>query len=210
MYKALSGVILSGGKSKRMGVNKSLLKINGITSIERIALLMSEIFENTILITNEPELYKYLNLETYRDIEQGKGPLGGIHSGLIHCKTQKAFIISCDMSFMTKEMIKFIAEYKSDEKIIVPKADGFVQQLCGIYDKTNLSAIEEILKSEDNEELSTDVRHKRKCKVLTLIEMTNSKIIDIENEFQGYKGNEFFNMNTSEDYDFVVNSFRNS
>ena len=207
MYKVLSGIILSGGKSKRMGINKSLLKINGKTFIERLASLMSGIFERVILISNEPELYRFLGLEIFDDIYPDKGPLGGIHSGLINCQTDRAFLISCDMPFMTEEMINFIADYQCNEKIVVPKANGFIQQLCGVYGKAHIEDIEEILKSDKDQELRTDEQSKRKCKVLSLIEKTNARIIDIENEFPGYKGNEFFNMNTIDDYNYVVSVY---
>jgi molybdopterin-guanine dinucleotide biosynthesis protein A len=208
MYKVLSGIILSGGKSKRMVVNKSLLKINGKTFIERLTSLMTGIFEKVILIANEPELYRFLGLDTFKDIYPDIGPLGGIHSGLIHCPTYRAFVISCDMPFMTEEMIKFIADYQCNAKIVVPQADGFIQQLCGVYDKANIGDIEDILKSDEYEELRANEQSKRKCKVLSLIEKTGTEIIDIEREYPNYKGNEFFNMNTSEDYNNVISEFR--
>ncbi len=54
MYNDVTGIILSGGKSSRMGVNKSLLKVGEITIIERMRDLMQSLFKVVILITNEP------------------------------------------------------------------------------------------------------------------------------------------------------------
>ena len=68
MYSDITGVILAGGKSSRMGVNKSFLKLGNQTIIERIVDLMKSIFSEVIIITNTPDEYKFLNLPLYEDI----------------------------------------------------------------------------------------------------------------------------------------------
>ncbi|NNG26320.1 MAG: NTP transferase domain-containing protein [Ignavibacteriaceae bacterium] len=60
MYKDVTGIILSGGTSSRMGANKFLLKVGEITIIERMRDLMQSMFSEIILITNEPTDYKLL------------------------------------------------------------------------------------------------------------------------------------------------------
>ena len=62
MYKDITGIILSGGNSTRMGENKSFLKIGDTFIIEIITYLMKSIFSEVIIITNEPELYKISKL----------------------------------------------------------------------------------------------------------------------------------------------------
>ena len=93
--------------------------------------------------------------------------------------------------------------YNSDKQIIVPKADGFIQQLCGIYDRALIPVIEEILQNEDEENRSSDQK-KRKCKVHSLIDRIASEIIDIETEFSVYSPDLFFNMNRPEDYKYIT------
>jgi molybdopterin-guanine dinucleotide biosynthesis protein A len=68
MYKDITGIILSGGKSSRMGENKSFLKIGNMTVIERTVNLMRSLFDRVIIIQNEPELYFNLNVEIFTDI----------------------------------------------------------------------------------------------------------------------------------------------
>src|SRR3970040_1193806 len=87
MYNDITGIILSGGKSRRMGVNKSFLKLGNKYVIEIISGLMRELFSKLILITNEPFLYSFLKLDIYEDIYKNIDPLGGIHSGLTHSQT---------------------------------------------------------------------------------------------------------------------------
>jgi len=204
MYNDITGIILSGGKSKRMGINKSLLKIGNKSLIEIINGLLSDLFEEIILSTNEPQLYKFLKLKSFKDVYPNKGPLSGIHSGLINSKTDKNFIISCDMPFMTSEMIEYLVNYKSNKSIVVAKADGFVQQLCGLYDKSCLPIIENVLSENSVSENRNAQQEKRGCKVLELIKRAGAEIIDAEN-LPFYNKDLFFNMNSLEDYEYVKN-----
>ncbi len=91
MYNDITGIILAGGKSKRMGINKALLKIGDKTIIERTAGLMQGLFNRVLLITNSPNEYMFLGLEIYEDIYKNIGPLAGIHSGLVYSNYRKKF-----------------------------------------------------------------------------------------------------------------------
>ena len=202
MYSDITGIILSGGKSKRMKENKSFLKLGDKYIIEIISELMKSLFKNVILITNDVSDYKFLKLESYSDLYKEKGPLGGIHSGLLNSITDNNFIISCDMPLISKEIIEFIINYNSDKLIKVPIADGFIQQLCGLYNKECISSAEMILK-ESYFEKRNDIQAKRKCNVLKLLDISGAEIIDIENEYSNYEKYTFMNMNTPEEYKFI-------
>ena len=84
MNKNYTAIILSGGKSSRMGTNKSHLKINGKSLIERTVELCRSIFDESIIITNDIEEYVSLKIKCYKDIYPNFGPLSGIHSGLVN------------------------------------------------------------------------------------------------------------------------------
>lgn len=198
MYSDITGIILAGGKSKRMGFNKAFLKVREQYIIEIISTLMKELFERVILITNEPELYKFLGLELFEDVYAGNGPLGGIHSGLIHSNTEKNLIISCDIPLITREIIQYIVEYPTKKDIVVPYADCHVQQLCGVYSKSCLLAIEALLNEDKNA---------KKCRVLQLIEINQGEIINIDKEMSGYVPNSFLNMNEMAQYNMVRNFY---
>lgn len=198
MYSDVTGIILAGGKSTRMGENKSFLKLGDKTVIEKITNLMKNIFKTVLLITNTPEEYEFLSIPIFEDIYKYKGPLAGIHSGLTNSKTQNNFVISCDIPLMTEEMIKYIVEFKTEKPITVCKADGFIQQLAGRYSKSVLPLAEEILINY-TEEIRAGIQKNRKCNVLNLLDKAGSEIIDAEKLFF-YKENIFFNMNRLEDY----------
>ncbi|MCH7774694.1 MAG: molybdenum cofactor guanylyltransferase [Bacteroidetes bacterium] len=203
MYDDITAIILSGGKSSRMGTNKSFLKIGDKTVIERMRDLLQSMFKNVILITNEPVEYNFLGLPTYEDFFRHRGPLAGIHSGLKHSKTNINFIISCDLPLMTKEMINYLIEYKTNKLITVAKADGFIQQLAGKYSKECLSPSEKILKEVVNNENRDAVQKKRKCNVLSLIDIVGAEIISAES-LPFYNEDLYFNMNKTEDYELLL------
>ena len=142
MHNNVTGIILSGGKSKRMGKNKALLKIGDKTIIELIHDKMSEIFKEVIVISNEPELYDFLGTKIYEDIHPGRGPISGIHSGLVNSTTDKNFVISCDMPLVKSELINFLLEVKSEKEVILPENNDYMQTLCGIYNKKRFPLIE--------------------------------------------------------------------
>ena len=204
MHNDITGIILSGGKSTRMGQNKALMKINDKTVIEHVKDLMQNIFSKVILITNTPDEYTFLGMKMYQDIYTQMGPLAGIHSGLTYSSTDNNFVISCDTPLMTQEMINYLIEYKTNMPITIAKADGYIQQLCGVYNKSVLPIATSILSSQLNDEGRNNEPKKRGCKVLGLIDIVGAEIIDAE-LLPFYKKDTFFNMNKRDDYDIVKN-----
>lgn len=191
----ITGVILSGGKSSRMGENKSLLKINGITVIEIILRLMEPFFEEIILSTNDPEEYKFLGLKSVEDVYRNSGPLAGIHSALKNSATEKNFVISCDVPLMSAEMIEYFLNYESRSDILISRAAGYLQPLVGIYNKKLLPLIENIL-----EESGRRGNHKSLHRLLDAAETT---IIDPAG-LEFYSDELFFNMNNKDDYEAIM------
>ncbi len=194
MYSDITGIILAGGKSTRMGVNKSFLKIDEITIIERIAELMKSLFSEVIIITNEINEYEFLKLPLYQDIYKEKGPLGGIHSGLVNSKTEKNFFISCDIPLMTKEMIAHIVNYKTEKPIVFCEAAGYHQPLAGVYKKNVLPMIEEVLNRSKN--ANDNSLH-------LFLKKVDSEIIQPQN-LEFYDDRIFFNVNNPEDYQYLL------
>lgn len=202
MYNDITAAILSGGKSTRMGENKSLMKIGNKTVIERVRDLLKETFSNVILIANEPAEYSFLHLPTYTDIYPGRGPLSGIHSALVNSKTDKCFIIASDIPLMKKEMIEYLVNYKTDKMITIARANGFIQQLCGIYHKSLFPEAEKVLLNRGETEERSPEQKKRKCSVLEMAERLGSEIIDAE-RLAFYSEDMYYNMNRKSEFEYV-------
>lgn len=138
--------ILSGGKSRRMGTNKSFVRLNGKPLIEIIVEKITDIFEQKpVIITNHPQEYEYLGCEMIGDIFKDKGPLGGIHAGLINSPTPYIFIFACDLPFIEKTFVHYMVNRLRQEDILIPYNGAGVEPLHAIYSRQCLPAIEEHL-----------------------------------------------------------------
>lgn len=197
--KDITGIILSGGNSSRMQTNKALLKPGDKTIIEIVASKLNSIFEEVIVSANNIGEFNFLNLPIVPDEFTERGPLSGIHASLNYSKTKKNFIISCDMPLINEEMIDFICNIKSDNEIILPRAKGKIQQLCGVYSK---SVADEI----DNLFILLDTDINIKGSVFELLERVSKEIVDVD-ELPFYNENIFFNMNLPEDYKHIKKYF---
>lgn len=197
--KNITGIILSGGKSIRMGSNKSLLKLGDKTLIERTIDLMLGCFEKNIIITNEPNLYEFLDVEMYEDIIPNLGPLSGIHSGLVNSTTEKNFVISCDMPMMSNDIVNYIATYKSGKQIVIPFDGENIQQMCGIYSKNIIDQTAQILTDSSLNKNNMN----KKTSVHELLNLIEHEVLDVS-ELPFFNSNLFLNMNNIDDYKMVL------
>jgi molybdenum cofactor guanylyltransferase len=185
--------ILSGGKSSRIGTNKSLLIVEGKTLIQRLVELLDSIFAEVVVSSNEPKIYEFLEKKIIKDIFPERGPLSGIHSALSFTTTDKNFIISCDMPFISSEMIDYLIDTKSAAEIVIPRAEGRIQPLCGIYSKSILPIVEKLLIESGNPVSQL------KGSIYELLNRVNTDFIDVD-KLDFYHPNLFLNINTVEDY----------
>lgn len=196
LIENISAAILAGGKSSRMGVNKALLQLGGQKIIERTVELMRAIFSEVIIITNTPEEYKFLDTPLFEDIYKWKGPLAGIHSALTNSKSEKIFVLSCDVPLMSREMIEYIINYKTDKPIRICESDGNLQPLVGVYSKKILDVLEKFLTENDQGDKS----------VRSFLKISEPEIINPQN-LAFYKEEIFFNVNSPEDFEYMKKYF---
>lgn len=145
----VTGIILAGGKSSRMGRNKALLDFGGRRIIEHTVDLFKSIFPEVIIVTNSPEEYANLGIKTVTDIFPGKGSLGGIYTGLIHSSHDYSFIASCDMPFLRRELIEFLVGLKEGHDVVVPRLKDGYEPLHAVYSKNCINQIEKMIDKGD-------------------------------------------------------------
>lgn len=97
MKKFGTAIILAGGKSSRMGFDKQFLKIDKRRLMFSIINKLNKEFDEIIIVTNKPDHYIGLSHKITRDILRDKGPLGGIHAGLMQASSKYSLVIACDM-----------------------------------------------------------------------------------------------------------------
>jgi len=152
----LSAVILAGGKNSRMeGLDKAFLLIEGQPLIEKLINILRAIFDEIVIATNSPG--KYLGNPALSDVIittdhiKNIGPLGGIYTGLKTIKNDAAFFVACDMPYIDKDIIcKQINSFQNQEiDCLVSRCGSKVHPLHGIYSKSVLDIIPEVIKSNN-------------------------------------------------------------
>ena len=140
-----SAIILAGGKSSRMGEKKALLLMEGKPFIEIIIDKLIDAGVRDIMISGyeyNDERSKYVE-----DIFADKGPLSGIHAGLLRASGRHVIVLAEDAPLIPLDFIKLLMNEhkKSTVPITVASCSGRIQQLAGIYDKSLAGLCEEIL-----------------------------------------------------------------
>jgi len=135
----MTGILLAGGNNSRMGANKAFLEIDGIRLIDKTINIYREIFSEIIIVTNDPLSYvEFTDAAVVTDIYKGKGPLGGIYTGLFYSKHNYAFVSACDMPYLNKDFISYLANQACKHDVIVPElAEGY-QPLHAIHSRNCL------------------------------------------------------------------------
>ncbi|OPY89492.1 MAG: putative molybdenum cofactor guanylyltransferase [Syntrophus sp. PtaU1.Bin208] len=149
MKERMTGIILSGGKSSRMGINKAFLEIDGDRLIDRTVSLFKELFSEVILVTNEPLLYLDQDVALVTDIYKRKGPLGGLYAGLYYASFDYAFLCACDMPYLNVEFIRYMMGKVAGYDVVIPETSEGYFPLHAIYSRRCLPTIKNLLERGD-------------------------------------------------------------
>lgn len=196
--KNFSAIILTGGESKRMGINKALLKLGDKTVIEIISELLAKFFDQVFISANSNIEYDFLKLPIVNDIYKNHGPLFGIHAGLKYSNTENNFFISNDLPLIDFQTIEFIIENSVDSLITIPIIENYPLYICGVYSKKILREIENLFKKNPD-----------KASIKNLTKIVSTKFLEIENQ-RFYNPKKFINMNTIDDYELTKKYSRKS
>lgn len=184
----VTAVILAGGRSSRMQSNKALLPYRGGRFIEAIYRLLSSLFVEVILVTNNPEHYEFLPCKKIPDIYEGMGVLAGIHSGLYHSSSPTIFAVACDMPYLMESLIRHMASRADAGGVLIPESPSGFEPLHALYGKGCLAAIEATLQSG----------HRR---IVSFFDQANVSTLNVEQvAYFDPSFASFININTPRDY----------
>ncbi|MFZ5597071.1 MAG: molybdenum cofactor guanylyltransferase [Bacillota bacterium] len=139
----ISGIILAGGKSSRMGKDKALLEIGGLTMLERVARVLSRVCSEIIVAGGNNTGSSFPGFKTVPDIHSGCGPLCGLHAGLTAAKNNFSFVLPCDLPFPNEKLIKRIIDsYEEGYDAIILKTGQYLEPLFSLYGKAYIRAAE--------------------------------------------------------------------
>jgi len=180
----MTGIILAGGKSRRMKKNKVLLQIDKKLVIESIVEKLKIVFDDVVIIGNFSLDYRFSGVRLVKDIVSEKGPLGGIYTGLSVSQSKYSFICGCDMPFLNINLIQYMVRKKTDYNVLIPKYGDCFEPLHAMYSKSIIPVIKE--KIEQGTYSIQSIFPKVKVKYITEKEM----------EKFGNWREFFFNINT--------------
>jgi len=184
----VTGVILAGGKSSRMGSNKALLPYRGGRFVEAIHRQMAEIFAELLMVTNCPQQFEFISCRKAPDIYAGMGVLAGIHSGLYHSSNPAIFVVACDMPYLAEGLIRHLAGLADAGGVVIPESPGGLEPLHAVYGKGCLPQIEASLQSGQRKIVSFFDR-------INVSRMNQDQVALFDPDFKS-----FININTPGDY----------
>jgi molybdenum cofactor guanylyltransferase len=145
----VTGIILAGGRSRRMGTEKALLKLPGartITFVEQLAATLSEQCGDVLLVARDQEQaasYGILRgVMILTDKVPDRGPLMGLYSGLeAMSASEHALVVAVDMPLLQARLISFLLAQPRSDALLLPVVNGAPQVLCAIYPRTLMACI---------------------------------------------------------------------
>jgi len=141
----VSGIVLAGGQSSRLGADKSFINVNGQSLIEHIVAKLTRLSDDVIIVTNSPDEYDHLEARLVGDIYPSKGALGGIYSGLRAAANAYSLVVACDMPFLDLNLLRYMIILAREHDVVIPRIGGFTEPLHAIYSKNCLEPIDRLL-----------------------------------------------------------------
>jgi molybdenum cofactor guanylyltransferase len=126
--------VVAGGQGRRLGgVAKGLLQVEGRTVLERL-LDLAPLCAEVLLVANAPEPYARFGLRTVADVVPGKGAPGGVHTALVHARTEWVLAVACDMPFVTEAVVRVLLAARAPEvEAVCFEVHGRLEPLLAVY-----------------------------------------------------------------------------
>ena len=141
----ISGIVLAGGQSSRLGMDKSFVNVKGQSLIEQIVAKLTRLSDDVVIVTNSPEKYDHLEARLVGDIYPGKGALGGIYSGLRAVANAQSLVVACDMPFLDLNLLRYMILLACGHDVVIPRIGEFLEPLHALYSKSCLEPIDRLL-----------------------------------------------------------------
>jgi len=143
----VTSIILAGGRNLRLGSSKALEIIGGKSLIERVVERVKLVSNQTLIVTSSGQLALPLagEVKVLVDLYPGKGPLGGIYTGLLASPSSHSVVVACDMPFLNIKLLGYMIELSPGFDAVVPRLEeGKLEPLHAIYSRSCLG----IMKTE--------------------------------------------------------------
>lgn len=184
--KHITGIILAGGKSRRMGVEKGLAQLKGRPLIAYAIDLMQQL-AGTILISANSKAYDAFPFELIADLMPDSGPMGGIYSCLQKSETDINLVVSCDTPFIKPDLYRYLLDQVRGHACVAPwHGENLYEPLCAVYHRSLLADFSRFIKAGN-------------FKIPDLFEEVDFMPVKIDRHVPFYTDHLFFNINRRQD-----------
>ena len=133
--KNITGILLAGGKSSRMGTDKGFLKLNNKSFIEYSIEALQPLVSEFLIVSNNPD-YDVFRMKRVDDLIKDAGPLAGIYSGLKHSNTEYNLVLSCDIPLINTGILERLIDAQDGYQDVVQiVSNGKSMPLIAMYKK---------------------------------------------------------------------------
>ena len=185
----LTGIVLAGGASQRMGRNKAFLDLGGrpliACVIERLALVCAEV----LIVAGDVEPYGELGVRLVEDRFRGVGVLGGLHAGLEAAAHELTLAVGCDMPFLRPDLLRAFARWADGFDVAILRQGEQVEPLHGAYRRTCLPAIETAIQASRRRIISF-------CPHVRVRYVTPEEVIPFDPDLRSFR-----NVNTPQEWE---------
>lgn len=186
MIPEVTGIVLAGGKSTRMKMDKAALARGENTLLEIVVDKLRKVCSRIIIVSGENR-YQVKGCLVVPDIYQRCGPLGGIYTGLYYAQTPYSIVTACDMPLFDGALASFLFERSDGYQVVVPHDGKYYEPLAALYHKSCLPVFSSILKRGPGK--ITDAYSQLKIRTVPVKEIEDAGMENV-----------FLNINTPEDW----------
>jgi len=139
----ITGVLLAGGKSSRMGKDKRFLELDGASLFQRVLSVLGSTFPEVLVSVADP-LPESLQSshQSIEDLMPGCGSMGGLYSGLKSASHTRVFVVACDMPLLNPAVIEKFVSLGGHADIVMTQSPHGPQPMHALYSKRCLSYLE--------------------------------------------------------------------
>lgn len=193
----VTAAILAGGRSQRMGVDKTLLEIDGVSMLGRVAAAVGEVCSHVVVITTRPEAAATAGLSEHVTIVPDdvgfRGPLGGIATALRTAVDPWVLAVAADMPWVSADVLRALWDLRDDADVVVPRNEGGLEPLLALYRvEAALPVALELLEGGERRPVAL-------YEALNVVEVPEARLRQIDPELRS-----LVNINTPHDFEREV------
>jgi len=141
----VTGVLLAGGKSRRMGEDKRYLVVGEQTLLERSLGVLRSMFHEVLVVIAQDSVPLDIDARVVRDLVPDCGSLGGIYTGLTQATSPYIFAVACDMPFLNQAVITHFTNRRDTADIVMARLATRLHPMHALYGKGCLPAMEQMI-----------------------------------------------------------------